>query len=63
MAVKSIVAGSGSKKKSGGEWKDIDFWKYENEESTNGDIKTWGTEEDAKKLREQIEKAHGIKLQ
>ena len=31
MAVCAIVAGSGSKKKSGSVWKDTDFWTYESE--------------------------------
>jgi hypothetical protein len=38
MAVCAIVAGSGSKKKSGGEWRDSDFWTYETERSKAIDI-------------------------
>lgn len=44
--------------------KPLDFNKFWPLKGTNAvdDIKTWGTEDDAKELRERIEKAHGIKL-
>lgn len=57
MAVCAIVAGSGSKKKSGAVWKDTDFWTYENETLPVLDYST----PEGKKWIENIKKSYNLK--